>query len=161
MRRLALGLAAVSVAAAAFFLWPTEARAIRRALADAADAMSVPAGEGDLQRLARAAGLAKRLAADVVIEAGPDGPSLQGREMVVGLASRLRMAGPVTVSFTEIGLTVDGPAGRATASGAVQVSGDGPGELAGVDDAEVTVALAKVDGAWLIARVAVVPALRR
>jgi hypothetical protein len=80
---------------------------------------------------------------------------------VVGLASRLRVAGPVTVSFTETSLTVDGAAGRATASGAMHVSGDGTGELAGVDDSEVTVTLTRVDGAWLIARVGLVPALPR
>ena len=161
MRRLVLALAVVSLAAAAVVLWPTDARAIRRALADASDTVSVPAGEGDLQRIARAAALAKRLAADVVIEAGPDGPAIQGRDMVVGLASRLRSGGPVTVSFTETGLTVDGAAGRAIATGAVQIVGDGPGELARVDDSEVTVTLSRIDGAWLIARVAVVPALRR
>lgn len=161
MRRLVLGLAAVSVAAAALVLWPTDARAVRRALAGAAGAVSVPAGEGDLQRIARAAGLARRLAADVVVEAGPDGPSIQGRDMVAGLASRLRTGGPVTVSFTETSLTVDGAAGRAIASGAVQVSGDGSGELAGIDDNELTVTLTKIDGEWLIARVALVPALRR
>jgi hypothetical protein len=161
MRRLVPGLAAVVVAAIAFFLWPTEARAIRRALADAAEAVSVPAGEGDLQRVARAAALARRLATDVVVEAGPDGPAIQGRDMVIGLASRLRMTGPVTVSFTETDLAIDGATGRAIATGAVQVSGDRPGELAGVDDSGLTVTLTKVDGAWLIARVALVPAVRR
>jgi hypothetical protein len=85
MRRLVPGVAAVVVAAMAFFLWPTEARAIRRALADAVDAVT----------------------------------------------------------------------------GAVQISGDGPGDLAGVDDSRLTVTLTNVDGAWLIARVALVPALRR
>lgn len=161
MRRLVLAGAAVAVAAAALFFWPTDARAIRQTLAAATDAVSVPAGEGDLQRVARAASLAKRLAGDVVVEAGPEGPSIHGRDTVVGLASRLSIAGPVTVSATVIDLAIDGAAGRATAHVAVQVRGDSRGELESVADSESTVELVKTDGTWLIARATRVPALRR
>jgi voltage-gated potassium channel Kch len=161
MRRIALGLAVVAAAAAGFSLWPTDARAIRQTLAAAADTLSVPAGEGDLQRVARAAGLAKRLTTDVTVEAGPEGPSIQGRDTVVGLAARLRIAGPVTVSFTEIDLAVDGAAGRATARVAGHVSGERRGELERVDGTELTVELTRIDGAWLIARVTRVPDLAR
>jgi ketosteroid isomerase-like protein len=161
MRRIALGLAAVVAALSAFILWPTDARAIRQTLAAAADAVSVPAGEGDLQRVARAAGLARRLARDIVVEVGPDGPSIHGRDTVAALASRLRSAGPMTVSFSERDLAVDGAGRRATATVALHVTGDGRNGIDSLDDTDVAVELIEQDGAWLIARVTQVPALRR
>lgn len=161
MRRVALGAAAVALAAAALIFWPTDARAVRQTLAAAADAVSVPAGEGDFQRVARAASLAKRLAKDVVVQAGPEGPSIHGRDTVVGLAALLRTAGPVTVTLDVVDLTIDGAADRATATAVGHVSGSEPGELESVDAAELTLELAKIDGAWLIARVTRVPVLRR
>jgi hypothetical protein len=161
MRRVALGAAAVAMAAAVLFLWPTDARAVRQTLAAATDAISVPAGEGDFQRITRAASLAKRLAQDVVLQAGPEGPTIQGRDTVVGLTSRLWTAGSVTVTLDVVDLTVDGAAGRATATAVGHVSGSEAGELESVDGAELTLDLMKIDGAWLIARVTRVPVLRR
>lgn len=100
MPRLALAAVAVAAAFAAAWLWPTDARRIRATLETAVSAVSAAAGERELERVARAASLAKALAPDVVVETGPDGPSVQGREMVVGLASRVGMAGPLVSSST-------------------------------------------------------------
>ncbi len=161
MRRVALGATAVAMAAAALLFWPTDARAVRQTLAAAADAASVPAREGDFQRVARAASLAKRLARDAVVQAGPDGPTIHGRDTIVGLAALLRTAGPVTVTLDVVDLTVDAAAGRANVIAVVHVSGIAPGELESVDAAELTLELTKIDGAWLIARVSRVPVLRR
>jgi hypothetical protein len=59
----------------------------------AAAAVSSRAGEGDLDRVARLAGLGKLLAADVVVEVEPGGAAIRGRDAVVGLASQLAAAG--------------------------------------------------------------------
>jgi hypothetical protein len=161
MRWLVFTAAAGALALAAFLVWPTDARAIRQRLSAAADAVSVPAGEGDLQRVARAAGLRKSLAPDVVVEAGPDGPSVRGRDTLVALASRLGSPGPVTIVLADARLAIDGPAGRATAGVLVRVDGGDGHEVGGYDGAELRVELTKIDGTWLIARVTGIPALRR
>jgi hypothetical protein len=161
MRRTALAVAASGVILAALYFWPTDARAILRTLSRAADAVSSPAGEGDLQRVARAASLAKCLTTDVVLETGPDGPSVRGRETVVGLVTRLRPAGAATVDAADVRLLIDGQATRATADVLVRVTASGSGEAAPFDGTELTVELAKVDGEWLVARVTRVPGLRR
>ncbi len=160
MRRTLLAVAAVGGILAGLYFWPSDARAIQRTLSAAADAASSPAGEGDLQRVARAASLAKCLATDVVVDAGPDGPAVRGREMVVGLVSRLRPAGAATVDAADVRLIIDGPARRATADVLVRVTATGGGEVDPFDATELTVELTKIDGDWLIARVTRVPGLR-
>jgi SnoaL-like domain len=160
MRRLAMAAAVLGVALASMYLWPTDARAIRQRLAMAAAAVSRPAGEGDLQRVARAASLLNSLAPDVVVEAGPDGPSVRGRETVAGLASRLGPGGPSSIELVDTGLVIDGQAGRATATILVRVTGGDRGEVDAYDGTELQVELAKIDGAWLIAHVSRTPALR-
>jgi hypothetical protein len=161
MRRLAMAAVALSVALAAMYLWPTDARAIRQRLATAAAAVSRPAGEGDLQRVARAASLLNSLTPDVVVDAGPEGPSVRGRETVAGLASRLGPGGPSAIELVDTGLVIDGPAGRATATILVRVTGGDRGEVDAYDGTALQVELAKVEGAWLIARVTRAAALRR
>jgi hypothetical protein len=152
-RLLAAGVALGAAVAAALF-WPTDARRIRATLAAAAEAVSSRAGEAELERVARAAGLARTLAAEVVVEAGPDGPAVRGRETVVGLASRLRMQGPLSVEFDGVQLAIDGEAATATAQAFARVRGGSAAEAGGYDGVEVRIDLAKVDGAWLITRVA-------
>jgi hypothetical protein len=153
--------AVLGAALAAVYFWPTDARAIRQRLATAAAAVSRPAGEGDLQRVARAASLLNSLTPDVVVDAGPDGPSVQGRETVAGLASRLGPTGPSSIELVDTGLIIDGQAGRATATILVRVTDGDRGAIDAFDGTELRVDLARIDGAWLIARVARTPALRR
>ncbi len=88
-RAVAGGLLAVIVGGAAFFLWPSEASRVRARVVAAADAISGASGEGDFDRLARLAGLAKALSPDIVVEAEPGGPAVRGREAVAALASQL------------------------------------------------------------------------
>jgi hypothetical protein len=150
MRRIALAGLALTAVVAVAWLWPTDARRIRATLEAAAEAASAPAGEGDLQKVARVAGLAKRLAPDVVVDAGPDGPAVRGRETVVAVASRLA-AGPLRIELDGVDLTIDG--GRAAAAAFVRVRGDHAGEAGEYDGAEVRIELVKTDGTWVIARV--------
>ena len=87
------GLLAVIVGGAAFFLWPSEASRVRARVLAAAAAISGRPGEGDVDRLARLAGLAKTLSRDIVVEAEPGGPAIRGREAVAALATQLATAG--------------------------------------------------------------------
>ena len=59
VKAVAGGLLAVIAGGAAFFLWPSEASRVRARVLAAADAISARPGEGDFDRLARLAGLAK------------------------------------------------------------------------------------------------------
>jgi hypothetical protein len=153
MPRLVLAAVALCAAAAAAWFWPTDARRVRATLEAAVEAVSTTAGERELERVARVAALMKTLAPDVVVETGPGGPSVQGRETVMGLASRVGMTGPLTVELDGVELTIDGEAGRATATAFARVRGGTAGEAGAYDGAEVRVDLTRIDGAWLIARV--------
>jgi hypothetical protein len=97
----------------------------------------------------------------VIVEAGPDGPSVRGRDTLVALAARVGSPGPVTVTLTDARLAIDGPAGRASADLLVRVDGGGGHEIGGYDLTELRIELTNVDGRWLIARVTRMPALRR
>ena len=155
------GLLVAIVGVAAFMLWPSDARAIRQRLAAVADAASRKPGEGDLDRVARAASLLKSLTPDIVVDGGADGPSLRGRESVAAVASRLGATAPAVFELEMSGLVIDGKAGRATADVLVRIVGsDGRGDVEPYDGTELQVELAKVDGVWLIARVTREPPLR-
>jgi hypothetical protein len=62
------------------------------------------------------------------------------------------MQGPLTVEFDGVELAIDGEA--ATAHAFARVHGASAADAGSYDGAEVRIELAKVDGAWLITRVA-------
>jgi hypothetical protein len=168
--RLRWALVAVAVGAAAVFwlYWRDEGRTVRGRVAAAAAAVSSRPGEADLDRLARLAGLSKLLAPDVVVEAGPEGPAIRGRDAVVGLASQLAVAGgPQAIELTDVDVAFDDRKQRATVSAILRVTSASPGESPRAGAAStfhgdvVRIALVKVEGAWLIARAAPEPALTR
>jgi hypothetical protein len=161
MPRPVLAGVAVLVAAAAAWFWPTDARRIRATLDTAVEAVSTAAGERELERVARAASLARALAPDVVVETAAGGPAVRGRETVVGVASRIGVGGPLAVTLEGVELTIDGEAGRATATGFARVSGAGASEAGRYDGAEIRIDLTKIDGAWLIARISPAPTISR
>jgi hypothetical protein len=160
MRRAVLAGCAIAVALGAVVLWPTDARAIRQRLAAAAETVSAAPGESDLQQIARAASLTKHLTTDVIVDAGPDGPTVRGRDTLVAMASRLGSPGAVAVSIAVAELTIDQAAASATAGVLLRVEGGGP-EVGSFDGTELRIELARADGTWLIARVTAVSALRR
>ena len=107
-RAVAGGLLAVIVGGAAFVLWPSEASRVRARVVAAAEAISARPGEGDFDWLARLAGLAKALSPDIVVEAGPGGPAIRGREAVAALATQLSTAGgPQRVELSDLEVTLD------------------------------------------------------
>jgi hypothetical protein len=162
MRRRALVGAAVAVltAAAACWLWPTDARRVRGRLLTATEALSVRPGESDVERLARLAGFARSLAPDVVVQAEPGGPSVRGREAVAALASRLSTAGQ-QITQTDPDITFDEPRSRATVATVVRVTSDVEGPVAALDGAVIWLELVKTGDDWLIARASTEPTLAR
>ena len=134
----------------------------------AADAMSARPGEGDFDRLARLAGLAKALSPDIVVEAEPGGPAVRGREAVAALATQLVDGGRTAARRAERSRgrprralvarrrdrgrarDVDAPDGAPAGGAAAAFDGD-----------VIRIELARTDDGWLIARASPVPALAR
>jgi hypothetical protein len=170
--RLLLIAVLVVAAVVAFRWWRDPAREVRGRVNAAAAAVSSRAGEGDLDRVARLAGLGKLLAPDVVVEAAPGEatsvPGIRGRDAVVGLASQLAAAGgPQTIELTDVQVTLDDAKTRAIVTAVVRVTSASPGETprAGLASSfhgdVVRIELTRNSGDWLIARAAPEPALRR
>ena len=167
-RAVAGALLAVIVGGATFLLWPTESSRVRARVVAAADAVSARPGEGDFDRLARLAGLAKMLARDIVIEAEPGGPAIHGREAVAALATQLSTAGgALRVELSDIEVTLDEGSPHAVAIAVARVTSTAPGAASTSDavsrfDGEaVRIELARTDDGWLITRASAMLALAR
>lgn len=152
-RRLAGAGAVAAVLLAAWWLWPGDARRIRSRLTMLAAAVSVPAAESDLQRVARVAGLARALAPDVALDPGDGSGGLTGRDTVMALVSRLAIGGPTLIDLENIEVEVGPDRTRAVATALVRVrSGPDPARL--LDGHVVRFELVKADGEWLLRRAA-------
>ena len=161
-------LLAVIVGGAAFFLWPGEASRVRARVLAAADAISAHPGEGDFDRLARLAGLAKTLSPDIVVEPEPGGPAIRGREAVAALATQLSTAaGPQRIELSDLEVTLDEGSSHAVVTAVAHVTstvaGAEPagGAAAGFDGDVIRVELARTADGWLITRASPAPALAR
>ena len=156
---------AVCIALVAFGVytrWRDEARAVRRCVQEAAEAMSSRPGEAEIERMARLAGLAKRLARDVVVEAEAGGPAVRGREAVAGLASRLSaVAGVQAVTLSDIEVSFNDVRTLATVTAVAHVTSSSPGTPQTYDGQVIHLELTTQDGPWLISRVRPEPALDR
>lgn len=172
------GLLAVIVGGAGVVLWPGEASRVRARVNAAADAVSARQGEGDLDRLARLAGLARTLSPDIVVEAEPGGPAIRGRESVAALATRLSAAGgSQRIELSDLEVTLDERSSHAVVTAVAHVTSMAPdgtpaegtpaegtsasGAAAGFDGDVIRIELARTDGGWLITRVSPVQALAR
>jgi len=155
------GVLAVVVGVAAVLFWPNEASRVRARVTAAAEAVSARPGEGDIERLARLAGLAKVLDRDIVVEGEPGGPAIRGREAVAALASQLSAAGgPHRIALSDLQVTLDEPASHAVVTAVAHVSSAAPsggaagGPLAGFDGEVVRLELRRTDDGWVITRAA-------
>ena len=139
---------------------PSEEREIRNELAVIAEALSVPANDGDLGRLARIASLRRALAPDVQVSTGVPSlpgaqipPEISGRDSVLALAGRWSPPpGGVTVEFVDVNVTLDASRTGAQVYCTVKAA-SGPGEKPVVDARELTIMFARIGGEWLITSV--------
>jgi hypothetical protein len=154
--------AAVAIAAGIYVLRGDETRRVRARVESAAEALSPPAGEADLNRLTRLAGFAKLLAPDVLVEAEPGGASIRGREAVAGLAAQLSAAaGAQRIELSDIEVALDETSTRATVSALVHVTSSSAGNTSTYDGQLIHLELTRIDGDWLISRARPEPALDR
>lgn len=135
-------------------------RAIRNRMSAIAKALTVPANEGELGRVARIASLRNVLAEHIQVSTGAAArpgaqipPEVVGRDAVLGLAARWAPpASGVTVEFVDIQVTLDGSGAAAQVYCTAQAT-SGPPERPVVDARELTVGFSRLDGAWLVTSV--------
>ena len=157
MNRRALGYAAaVLLAAAAFWFWPTDRRRIIAAGRELAEAVSIPATEPDLARVTRAAVLSRLLAPGVRLVETSGRVPIDGREAALGLATRLRPPRGLTVSIADLDPSFGDDGRTATARTTVTLREPGPdGGPDSVDAWEVEMAWTKGD-AWQLSLVTII-----
>lgn len=135
-------------------------RAIRNQMDAIAQALTVPANEGELGRVARIASLRHGLAENIEISTGVVTSSgarmpqeFVGRDSVLGLAARWAPpAEGVTVEFVDVQVTLDGGATTAQVYCTAQAT-SGPADRPLVDARELTIGFSKIDGEWLVSSV--------
>ena len=156
MNRRALGYtAAVLLAAAAFWYWPTDRRRIIAAGRELAKAVSIPATEPDLARVTRAAVLSRLLAPGVRL-VGPGGRvAIDGRAAALGLATRLRPPRGLTVSIADLDPSFGDDGRMATSRTTVTLREPGTGgDPDQIDAREVEMTWTKAN-AWQLSLVTV------
>ena len=156
MNRRAIGYAAaVVLALAVFWYWPTDRRRIIAAGGELAEALSIPATEPDLARVTRAAVLSRLLAPDVRL-IGPTGRvAIDGREPALGLATRMRPPRGLIVTIEELDPSFSEDARTATSLATVTLREPGPdGGADSVDVREVETTWIKGD-AWQLSLVTI------
>jgi ketosteroid isomerase-like protein len=154
-RKVAIGLSVVVAAAALFFLWPSEERRVRERLEALAEAVSMPATETDLERLARAQRVRGWMREDVrVVFEQAEWPPIEGRDALAAVVAR--RWGPasarvkVDLEDLTISLAPDGASAVARFKARV-VSLEQPDEPATLDGRMVSVSLQRAEGEWVVA----------
>jgi hypothetical protein len=147
------GLAAVI--AAAVWLYPTDARRVRRATGELARLVSVPPREPELARATRIAQLARYLAPDIVIAAEDRPDEISGRDTVTSLAVRFPPS-PLGITVTLADTVVEMGAERGTATVRTLATAREPDPRGGPDLVEtrpVRLDWVRQEPGWMVARV--------
>lgn len=143
-----LGLAGI----AAVLLFPSEERVVKKRVSSLAQALNIPAGEGDIPRLARAQRVRRHLASDLTVHFEEGGwPVIHGRDAVAGLVARPwpGVSEGITVEVGDLTARVEGDI--ADARFRVRVVAANPSsEPATLDGRMVALTLQKVEGEWLV-----------
>jgi hypothetical protein len=154
--RLALGFGGLAaVAAAAVWLYPTDARRVRRATGELARLVSVPPREPELARAARIAQLARYLAPDIVIAAEDRPDEIAGRDTVTSLAVRFPPS-PLGITVTLADTVVEVGTGGGTATVQTLATAREPDPRGGPDLVEtrsVRLDWVRQEPGWMVARV--------
>lgn len=135
-------------------------RAIKNQMSAIAQALTVPAREGELGRITRIASLRAALAENIHVSTGASvrpgaqiPPELVGRDAVLGLAARWSPpASGVTVEFVDVQVTLGNDGSTAQVYCTAQAT-SGPPDQPVIDARELTVGFSKVAGEWLVASV--------
>jgi hypothetical protein len=139
--------------------WGGEAAAVRARLDSLVREVNSESGEG-LAMVARAASIGSYFTQDVVIDLGRGTARIEGREMLMGMASRLQRrtsAFEVRLDDIEVKLLNQDTADVRLTASFIQKNepGDEPGEAR-----EFALVMKKISGSWQISRMTAVETLR-
>ena len=145
---------AVLAALAGYFVyqwWFNPNRSIKQRLGEVASALSAPAAEGDLARLARLARLRVYLDERIHVRAGRAGPEFSSRDEAIGAAAGWKPTSSAwNVNFVDVDVRVDSDwTARAFVTAEVATRDPQDGQKM-FDSREVVFSLRKRDGDWLI-----------
>jgi len=143
------------------WLFPSDEAQIRATLDRVAAAVGSDAGDGDLARLGRVAGLRQEFHPDLCVDAGPPFRELRGREAVVAAAARTGgVLRELEISFEDVVVAVDGEGLQARVS-LVAEARFREGEAAGraYEARELDIVMVRHEDRWVIREVVLVGAL--
>jgi hypothetical protein len=156
-------------AAALLFGWlawgwlvPSDEARIRAVLDRVAEAIGSDAGDGDLARLGRVAGLRQEFHPDLFVDAGPPFHELRGREAVVAAAARTGgMLRELEISFVDVEIAVGDDRQHASASLVAEArfrEGEGAGRA--YEARELDVQFVRHEDRWVVSEVVLVGGLK-
>lgn len=129
--------------------WFNQNRIVKRRLGELAATLSVPAGEADVDRLARLARLRRYLADDVSVTGWRSGPERPSRDAVVAAAANWTPDGGGSVDFVDVDVKVDEDGARAFITAEVTTRDPGTATPA-LESHEAALSLIRHDGAWVV-----------
>jgi hypothetical protein len=136
-------------------LFPSEERRIRKQLDELVEMVNSPPADG-MAALARTAKIGNAFTTDVRIDFG-DAPPVQGREAIMGIASRLQdRIRTVNVALQDVDVAVNSERTSADIDLTVVVKSDDD-----TDAREFQVQMVKPDDRWLIAGAVAVKVLQK
>jgi hypothetical protein len=144
----------VLAALAGYFVyqwWFNPNRIIKQRLGEVASALSAPAGEDEIARLARLARLRRYLDAGIQVRIGRGGPEFHSRDEAIGAAAGWKTAsGQWNVDFIDVDVRVNsGGTARAFATAEVTTRDPQTGQQT-LDSREVMFSFEKQNGHWLV-----------
>jgi len=132
--------------------WFNPSRALKRQMGEVAAALSIPAGESEVARIARLAQLRRHLAEDIRVRAGD--AEISSRDAILGAVNAWKPpATGIDVRFVDTQVFIDSES-AARAYMSVEVATPDPrGGQPTIDRQDTSVRLEKRDGQWLITNV--------
>ena len=131
--------------------WFNPSRAVKRRLGEVAAALSAPAGETELGRVARLAQLRRYLAPDIHIRADASAQEVTSREAVLAIVGAFRPAAAgYDVRFTDTQVFVDAESAAHAYMAVDVITPDPRSGQPTVDSRSASVSLARRDGEWLV-----------
>jgi hypothetical protein len=131
--------------------WFNPARAVKRRLGEVAAALSVPAGETEIDRIARLAQLRRYLAPDVHVRAKASAQEITSRDAVLAIVGSFRPATEgFDVRFTDTQVFVESESAAHAYMAVEVITPDPRSGQPTVDSRNASVGLARRDGEWLV-----------
>jgi hypothetical protein len=131
--------------------WFNPSRAVKRRLGEIAAALSAPAHESDVNRIARLAQLRKFLAADIRVRSGEPPQEIASRDTALALVGSFRPAtGGFDVRFTDTQVFMDAEAAAHAYTTVEVITPDPQSGQPTIDSRNASIDLGKTDGEWRV-----------